>query len=284
VKREALGRGLGELLDEVSIAYENENSEYVETVDEIDTKKIDPNPNQPRLNFDKASIYELSLSIKEHGLLQPIVVIRDENRYTLVSGERRLRATKQINHKTIKSIILNIDRNKISELALIENIQREDLSIVELALSYEKLIKQHNITHEQLSHKLSKSRSAITNTLRVLLLSDYVKQKLQSNHISFGHAKMLVVLDERQQQIATDSMVSQKLNIAQSQKLIQQIKEKKEPTANKQSNKWDFDENKLKKIIFILKNKNLKTTLNKKGLHINISSDEDIEKLNMLFV
>ncbi len=284
MKREALGRGLGELLDEVSIAYENENSEYVETVDEIDIKKIDPNPNQPRLNFDKASIYELSLSIKEHGLLQPIVVIRDENRYTLVSGERRLRATKQINHKTIKSIILNIDRNKISELALIENIQREDLSIVELALSYEKLIKQHNITHEQLSHKLSKSRSAITNTLRVLLLSDYVKQKLQSNHISFGHAKMLVVLDERQQQIATDSMVSQKLNIAQSQKLIQQIKEKKEPTANKQSNKWDFDENKLKKIIFILKNKNLKTTLNKKGLHINISSDEDIEKLNMLFV
>ncbi len=284
MKREALGRGLGELLDEVSIAYENENSEYVETVDEIDIKKIDPNPNQPRLNFDKASIYELSLSIKEHGLLQPIVVIRDENRYTLVSGERRLRATKQINHKTIKSIILNIDRNKISELALIENIQREDLSIVELALSYEKLIKQHNITHEQLSHKLSKSRSAITNTLRVLLLSDYVKQKLQSNHISFGHAKMLVVLDERQQQIATDSIVSQKLNIAQSQKLIQQIKEKKEPTANKQSNKWDFDENKLKKIIFILKNKNLKTTLNKKGLHINISSDEDIEKLNMLFV
>lgn len=167
---------------------------------------------------------------------------------------------------------------------MIENIQREDLSIVELALSYEKLIKQHNITHEQLSHKLSKSRSAITNTLRVLLLSDYVKQKLQSNHISFGHAKMLVVLDERQQQIATDSIVSQKLNIAQSQKLIQQIKEKKEPTANKQSNKWDFDENKLKKIIFILKNKNLKTTLNKKGLHINISSDEDIEKLNMLFV
>ncbi len=282
MKREALGRGLGELLDEVESAYENENSEFVDVVDEIDVDIIDPNPDQPRQVFEIDAIKELSQSIKAHGLLQPIVVIRDDDRYTLVSGERRLRATKLLETDTIKSIILNINRDKLNELALIENIQRENLNIVELARSYDKLIKQHNITHEQLSDKLSKSRSSITNTLRVLSLGGYVQDKLLANNISFGHAKMMTVLDEKQQQIATDSIIAQKLSVQETSKLIAQLKNKNEPKLQAPKSKILFDKVKLQNIVQILKDNNFKTTINPKGINITITNNKDIDKLNTL--
>jgi len=282
MKREALGRGLGELLDEVESAYENENSEFVDVVDEIDIDIIDPNPDQPRQLFEIDAIKELSQSIKTHGLLQPIVLIRNDDRYTLVSGERRLRATKLLKSSTIKSIVLNISRDKLNELALIENVQRENLNIVELAHSYDKLIKQHDITHEQLSDKLSKSRSSITNTLRVLSLCDYVQNKLLANSISFGHAKMMTVLDEKQQQIATDSIIAQKLSVQETSKLITQLKNKNEPKQQTPKPKMLFDKAKLQNIVQILKNKSFKATINPKGINITIKNDKDIEKLNTL--
>ncbi len=282
MKREALGRGLGELLDEVESAYENENSEYVDIVDEIDVHIIDPNPDQPRQIFEIDAINELSLSIKEHGLLQPIVVIRDDDRYTLVSGERRLRATKILKNSTIKSIILNINQDKLNELALIENIQREDLNIVELAISYDKLIKQHDITHEQLADKLSKSRSSVTNALRILSLSLYVQDKLKYNLISFGHAKMMAILNEKEQQIAADSIISQKLSVQEAQKLIQQIKSKNEPEQQTKKPKVMFDKKKLQKIVSLLNNDKLKSKITSKGISIEISNDKDIEALNSL--
>ncbi len=197
----ALGRGLGELLGEVEVAYNNSNdiSTNNNTIEELEVSKIKPNPNQPRKIFDEDKLRELSESIVEHGLLQPVTVIRSDDGYTLIAGERRLRAHKLANLDRIKSVIIDIEDFKLRELALIENIQRDDLNIIELAYSYAQLINEHNITHEDLSKKVFKSRTSITNTLRLLQLSSYVQQLLANDKITAGHAKVLLGLDEETQ-------------------------------------------------------------------------------------
>ncbi|MCK5294577.1 MAG: ParB/RepB/Spo0J family partition protein, partial [Arcobacteraceae bacterium] len=191
----ALGRGLSELLGEVETAYEN-NIEDNNNVIEIDIFKINPNPYQPRKIFDEEKIQELSDSILSHGLLQPIIVTKDYDKYIVVAGERRLRASKLAKLKTIKVIVINIEDKKLREYALIENIQRADLNILEIAYSYSSLINEHNITHEELALMVHKSRSSITNILRLLTLSVYTQQMLSANKISQGHAKLIIGLDE----------------------------------------------------------------------------------------
>ena len=166
----ALGRGLGEILSEVEEAYEKEDLSSIDSseleaqgarVEELPVKSISANPFQPRKHFDETALKELSRSIKEHGLLQPIVVIEKENGYLLIAGERRLRAHKLAKLPTVKAIIANvdIDEARLRELALIENIQREDLNAIELANSYAELIEVHKITHDELSSIVHKSRS-----------------------------------------------------------------------------------------------------------------------------
>jgi ParB family chromosome partitioning protein len=145
----ALGRGLGELLGEVESAYENSTRSSKSGVLKIDVSKIKANPNQPRKIFDEEKLNDLSESIKEHGLLQPIVVVENGN-YTLIAGERRLRAHKLAKFDKIKAIIIDADELKLRELALIENIQRDDLNIIELAYCYAQLLNEHSITHEDL--------------------------------------------------------------------------------------------------------------------------------------
>lgn len=173
----ALGRGLGELLGEVETAYENSTGSSRSGVKNIDVSSIKANPNQPRKIFDEEKLRELSESIKEHGLLQPVVVIQnDEGGYTLIAGERRLRAHKLANFDKIKAVIIDADELKLRELALIENIQRDDLNVIELAYCYAQLLNEHSITHEELSKKVSKSRTSITNTLRLLQLNSYVQR------------------------------------------------------------------------------------------------------------
>jgi len=218
----ALGRGLSAILDEVGQAYESEIG-YKDNpsgqIKEISIDMITPNPYQPRKDFDKEALVELSESIKRHGLLQPIVVIDKGDNYLLVAGERRLRAHKLAGLKSIKSIIadVNIDESKLRELALIENIQREDLNAIELAYSYNELIKVYNITHEALSNIVNKSRSQITNTIRLLALSDYVQKKLIDGEISQGHAKILVGFDEKEQRLLVDTIIGQKLSVREAE-------------------------------------------------------------------
>lgn len=196
----ALGRGLGELLGEVETAYGKSSGNSNSGVNKIEVSLIKPNPNQPRKIFDEEKLQELSASIKEHGLLQPIVVVEDEDgTYTLIAGERRLRAHKLANIEEIKAIIVDKDEFKLRELALIENIQRDDLNIIELAFCYAQLLNEHNITHEELSKKVFKSRTSITNTLRLLQLSSYVQQFLATDKISAGHAKMMIGLTTEDQ-------------------------------------------------------------------------------------
>ncbi len=231
----ALGRGLGDILSEVEEAYErdlsNIDSFELESqgakVEDIAVESIAANPFQPRKHFDEQALKELSDSIAEHGLLQPIVVIEKEDGYLLIAGERRLRAHKLAKLTTIKAIIANVDIDEIRlrELALIENIQRENLNAIELANSYAELIEVHNITHDDLSSIVHKSRSQITNTMRLLSLSSYAQEQLVEGRISQGHAKVLVGLDEKKQKVVIDSVIGQKLSVRDTENMVKSHKE-----------------------------------------------------------
>jgi len=190
MKTQKLGRGLDALLGEMDEAYENEGSQK-DSVLEISVKDIRPNPYQPRKSFNEEALLELSESIKCDGLLQPIVVSEDIDGYVLVAGERRLRATKLAKIKEIRAVVLNSDDQKMRQFALIENIQREQLNSVELADAYQELLKLHELTHEELSVKIHKSRTHITNTLRLLQLSAKTQKALVEKKITAGHAKVL---------------------------------------------------------------------------------------------
>ena len=230
----ALGRGLGDILSEVEEAYKKDlsdidNFELEENgarVEELDVENISPNPFQPRKHFDEEALQELSQSVKQHGLLQPIVVIEKGDGYLLIAGERRLRAHKLAKIPTIKAIIADtqIDEFRLRELALIENIQRENLNAIELANSYAELIEVHKITHEELSSIVHKSRSQITNTMRLLALSAYAKEKLALGKITQGHAKVLVGIDEKKQKIMIDSIIGQKLSVRDAENMVKKHK------------------------------------------------------------
>ncbi len=240
-KKSALGRGLGDILSDIGSSYESQFNEVLEDdksgiVDELDINLIDPNPYQPRKEFNQERLQELSESIKKHGLLQPIVVIEHEDRYILIAGERRLRASKLAGLETIKAIIADVDildEIRLRELALIENIQRENLNPIELAQSYKELIEVHKITHEELSNIVHKSRAQITNTLRLLNLDKYVQDALISGKITQGHAKILVGLDANEQKVLVDSIIGQKLSVRDLEQIVLSKKQKSATKGNK---------------------------------------------------
>jgi ParB family chromosome partitioning protein len=281
----ALGRGLGELLGEVESAYESNNTDdYASKVADLDVSLIQANPNQPRKIFDEDKLQELSSSIVEHGLLQPITVIQnDDDTFTLISGERRLRAHKLANLETIKSIVSDVDSFKLRELALIENIQRDDLNIVELAYSYAQLINEHNLTHEELSKKVFKSRTSITNTLRLLQLSSYVQQFLASNKISAGHAKIMLGLSDNEQKMVCDSIIGQKLSVRETEKLVKDLKQKTNPSTKKKTKNTNFNFDPLSNVLSKLQANDLKVKAEKNYFKIEINSQEDIEKISSYF-
>lgn len=226
-KKKAIGRGLGAILSETAQAYEQNLSDNSSLVLELDIDVIKPNPYQPRKTFQQEALRELSESIQEHGLLQPIVVYDNgDGDYILIAGERRLRASKLAGLSNIKAIVAEVDSQKMRELAIIENIQREELNAIELALSYQELLNEYNITHEELSKRISKSRAQITNTLRLLQLSDEIQSMIQEGKITQGHAKMLVTLSEAEQKLVADSIIGQKLNVRDTETLIKKIKDK----------------------------------------------------------
>ena len=270
----ALGRGLDTLLGEVELSYDKVTKKY-DTIFDLNLDEIHLNPKQPRKEFNETKLKELSNSIKTNGLLQPIVVIQDNEKYILVSGERRLRASKMANLPTIKAIILDTNISRLRELALIENIQREDLNIIELAICYNELIKEHNLTHEELAKNVSKSRTHITNTLRLLNLSDYVKEYIIDQKISAGHGKVLVGLDEKQQKIIVDSIINQNLSVRETELLIKSFKTRGITSTSKKTN---LDLKPLDSIVKRFENDNLKVKISDKYIKIDITSQEDIEK------
>ncbi|WP_295052783.1 ParB/RepB/Spo0J family partition protein [Sulfuricurvum sp.] len=222
-KASALGRGLGALLSEIEEAYDNELPKKG-GVEEIAVNKIRPNPYQPRKHFDADSLAELSESIKTHGLLQPIVVKEDLDGYILIAGERRLRASKLAKNKTIKAIVVSVSDEQMREQALIENIQRDELNVIDLAQAYQELIDIHELTHEQLSQTVHKSRTQITNTLRLLQLSEKGRKALLDGKISAGHAKVILGLDANEQAMMIDSIIGQKLSVRDVESMVKKIK------------------------------------------------------------
>ena len=236
----ALGRGLDALFTEIEEAYDNEGTNQ-NIILEIELKKIKPNPYQPRKSFDEKSLEELSDSIRKDGLLQPIVVTEDKDGYIIIAGERRYRASKMAKLKTIRAISISTNSDKMREFALIENIQRDELNAIELAFAYNELVKIHEITHEELSVKIHKSRTHITNTIRLLQLSVNTQKALVEKKITAGHAKVLIGLDEKQQQLIVNSIIGQKLSVREVEAMIKGMKTEK-LTSKKQivPSKYDF--------------------------------------------
>lgn len=222
--KKVLGRGLGEILGEVQKAYENNIGDHQELIAEIQVDQIKPNPYQPRKVFDQTSLLELADSIQEYGLLQPILVYQEDSEYVLIAGERRLRAVQILKHQTIRAIVAQIDLSKLREIALIENIQREELNPIDLAKAYEELLTIYQITHEELAHRIQKSRGQITNTLRLLNLHPNIQELVANGRITQGHAKVLVGLDQDQQEKVSQSIIGQKLSVRETERLIQNLK------------------------------------------------------------
>ena len=281
----ALGRGLGAILEEVSQAYDNEvgtnNISPPDQIRNVDVNEITPNPYQPRKTFEQEALLELSESIKRHGLLQPIVVIEKDDGYLLVAGERRLRAHKLAELATIKCIVadVDIDDAKLRELALIENIQRENLNAMELAHSYDELIKVYDITHDELSTVVHKSRSQITNTLRLLSLSSYVQSRLIDGSISQGHAKIIVAFDSSEQKLLVDTIIGQKFSVRETEFLAKNKKKSRVVNSfevKKMGFMKSYESNLNKLLPFSFKVKN-------SSLEINFKNDDEIDKfLKML--
>lgn len=222
-KTKSLGRGLGELLGEIEEAYDNEVPKNVQVV-EVPLTRIRPNPFQPRKHFDEKALGELAASIKSHGLIQPIVLVEDVDDYILVAGERRWRASKLAKLKTIRAVIVSLDEAQMRQHALIENIQREQLNVVELAQAYEELINLHGLTQEALATVVHKSRSHITNTLRLLQLSKKTLAALTEDKLSAGHAKVLVGLTDKEQKVMVDSIHGQKLSVRETEQMVKRLK------------------------------------------------------------
>lgn len=220
-----LGRGFGELFGEVEKDYENSLSDNAQNILEIDIDLIKPNPLQPRRHFDESSLNELADSIREYGVLQPILLYKDGDDYFLIAGERRLRASKIAKIQSIKAIVADIKPEKLREIALIENIQREDLNPIDLALTYEALIGDYGITHDELAARVQKSRAQITNTLALLRLGDYARRLLIEGKITQGHAKVLVNLAEDDCKMVLDSIIGQKLSAHETENLVKKIKD-----------------------------------------------------------
>src|SRR4030042_3416604 len=188
-KKSALGRGLGALIEE---ANEPKRESFISSTDEIEIRLIEFNPFQPRKNFDQEALNELASSITELGIIQPITVRKlDNGNYQLITGERRLRAAQIAGLTTLPAYIRTADDQAMLEMALVENIQREDLDAIEIAISYQRLIEECNLTQENLSERVGKKRSTVTNYLRLLKLPAEIQVGIREKKISMGHARAL---------------------------------------------------------------------------------------------
>ena len=228
-KRNTLGRGLGSLLGSKSQTTSNK------IFDEIDINQIEINPNQPRKEFKEENLKELSKSISNHGIIQPVTVRKlNKNKYQLISGERRFRASKISNLKVIPAFIRKAGDNEMLELALIENIQRENLNSLEIAISYKKLVDDLKINHEELGKRVGKDRSTINNYLRLLKLPPSIQNGLIKNKIQMGHARALISIDISEIQLEIfSSIIKKKLSVRKTEELVRNFKNKKEKVSQK---------------------------------------------------
>lgn len=217
-KKFGLGKGLGALIPDEEVV-EEKNS-----IDLIDINRIKPNSKQPRKNFDEEKISNLAKSIKDNGIIQPLVLKECGNDYEIIAGERRWRAAKLAGIKSIPAVIMELTDQKVLEVSLIENIQREDLNPIEEALAFKRLIKEFSITQEDVSKVIGRSRTAITNTMRLLNLDKRVQQYLIEGVISEGHGRALLSLDNKNTQYEMAiRVIDNKLSVRETERLVRDI-------------------------------------------------------------
>ncbi len=221
-KKFTLGRGLDALISTEAVRTSGSSS-----IGEISLSLIEANPNQPRREFSEESLRELADSIREIGIVQPITLRQTENdRYQIIAGERRFRASQLVGKETIPAYIITANDESTMEMALVENIQREDLNALEIALAYQKLIEQNNLSQEQLSKRMGKGRATIANFLRLLKLPAPVQMALKDKLIDMGHARALLSLDDPKQQIeAFKEIQKNNYSVRQVEELVRRIKE-----------------------------------------------------------
>ena len=231
VKKKATKGGLGKGLDLLipGAAEEKEEKDVVL----LKTSMIEPNKDQPRKTFDEEKIAELAESIKQYGIIQPIIVSKKDDYYQIIAGERRWRAAKKAGIKEVPVVVKDYSDREIAEISLIENIQREDLNPIEEALSYKQLIEEYHLTQEELAQRVSKSRTVMANAMRLLKLHKDVQKMLVNGDISAGHARALLALEDPKQQLQIAKEIKEKnLSVRETEDLIKTLNEKK-PSAKK---------------------------------------------------
>lgn len=305
-KKSGLGRGLDALLPEKTV---QSKPKTVKTVKEekkvaVDTKKssqqetsngermmkismIEPNREQPRKKFDEDALQELSESIKQYGILQPLLVSDKKDYYEIVAGERRWRAAKMAGLKEVPVVVKEFSTQEIVEISLIENIQREDLNPVEEAMAYKRLIDEFHLKQDEIAERVSKSRTAVTNSMRLLKLDSRVQQMMVDEMISAGHARaILAISDPEQQYNAAMKVFDEKLSVRETEKLVKSIltPTKKKPVASNPTEDAIYEslEEKMKGItgtrVFIHRKKN-----NKGKIEIEYYSRDDLDRIIDLF-
>ena len=225
-KKRALGRGLSSILndDENNILDQKKNKLF----NEIEIDLIDLNPFQPRTNFNIFELEQLTSSIEKLGLIQPITVKKNENRYTLISGERRFRAFQKLSKKSIPAYIRLANDQESLEMALVENIQRKNLDPIEIAISYSRLTEELKISHDEMSKRVGKYRTTITNYIRLLKLDPIIQSGLRDNFISMGHGRALININSTAEQfLVYEKILKKSLSVRDTERLVSQIKGKK---------------------------------------------------------
>ncbi|MFT6796494.1 MAG: ParB family chromosome partitioning protein [Maribacter sp.] len=292
VKKQALGRGLSALLkdseNDIKSASDKNADKVVGNIIELDLEFIEVNPFQPRSNFNDESLQELATSIRELGVIQPITVRKlDFNKYQLVSGERRYRASKLLNLPTVPAYIRIANDQESLEMALVENIQRQDLDPIEIALSYQRLIDEINLTQEKLSERVGKKRSTIANYMRLLKLDPIIQTGMRDGFLSMGHGRALVNIENKDDQIALyEKIIGQRLSVRETENAVKVFKEISEgkPAKKKAKETPEFINDGAQELVERLSVKvAISTTGKSKGkITIPFHSEEEFKRIKKL--
>ena len=279
-KRKALGRGLEQLFNDEGLNFDTiENSiiEEAKTNDqivEINLSELRANPYQPRKNFDEEALNELALSIKEHGVFQPIIVKKSIKGYEIIAGERRFRASKLAGLETIPAIVKDFSDEEMMQIALLENLQRENLTSIEEAKAYKSIIESMNITQDELAKKVGKSRSHVTNILGLLKLPASVQDMVLYNKLSMGHARVLSKLDDPKTiEDLAQRVITEDLSVRKLESLVYDNEEKEVKTKKSSNNEYKYMENFLKEKL----GTNVKINNNK--ISIKFSNVQDLNRI-----
>ncbi len=292
VKKQALGRGLSALLkdsvEDIHSIQDKNADKVVGTIVEIDISDIEVNPYQPRTYFNEEALRELASSIKELGVIQPITVRkRKEGGFQLVSGERRFRASKLVGLRTIPAYIRLANDQEMLEMALVENIQRQDLDPIEVALSYQRLIEEIKLTQEQLSTRVGKNRTTVTNYLRLLKLDPIIQTGMRDGFLSMGHGRALIAIEDQNDQLDIyEKVIKNKLSVRQTEQLVKSLKEGVNTSIPKEASTTlpKFAEEGLASMAAYLDQKiSINVAANNKGkIVIPFNSKEDFERIKKL--